>query len=114
MLSYITIYSSLWENSACIIQLYSESQNPDKFVRNYTIISICYVVFTATASAEMYKMFGQNIKHVIFLNFDPDMTSIIWAKVSYLVSVMGSHALMCFPVFTCIQDYDWFKQIELP
>ena len=25
MLSYITIYSSLWENSACIIQLYSES-----------------------------------------------------------------------------------------
>ena len=28
MLSYITIYSALWENTACIIQLYSEYEKP--------------------------------------------------------------------------------------
>ena len=58
MLSYITIYSALWENPACIIQLYSESASPNQFVRNYSIISICFMLYVVAASATAYKVFG--------------------------------------------------------
>ena len=114
MLSYVTIYSALWENTACIIHLYSESQNPNKFVRNYSIISMGFVLFLTPICAMSFHVFGEHIQPVLIQNFDQHSISIKLMKLSWIITILGSYALMCFPVFKCIEEYQWYKLIQKP
>lgn len=56
--SYITIYQAIWENTACIIQLYNEAEKPNEFMRNFSAISIIFAVFITSGSAFAYSCFG--------------------------------------------------------
>ena len=113
-MSYVTIYSALWENTACILQLYNESEKPQQFVRNYSIISILFAVWVTAGCGMAYSCFGQQLKPVIFLNLMQDRRRVKILTGLFTLPVMGSYALMCFPVFTCFKDFTWFKESENP
>lgn len=58
MLSYITIYSALWENTACIIQLYSEYEHQKQFILKYSVMNCFFAMYVTIGSATAYDCFG--------------------------------------------------------
>jgi hypothetical protein len=50
---------------------------------------------------------------VIFLNLPEGWALTYYAQSAFVLSVMGSYALMIMPVFSCIEDFVWFKNIKI-
>jgi hypothetical protein len=59
MVPYLTVYSGLWENTASILQLYSEFEKPSNFLKSYTKITVCVVSYIFVQGVIGYLTFGQ-------------------------------------------------------
>jgi hypothetical protein len=59
LVPYLTVYSGLWENTSSILQLYSEFEKPNNFMKSYTKVTVIVVSYIFIIGALGYLTFGK-------------------------------------------------------
>ena len=60
-----------------------------------------------------YLTFGASTESVVFLNLPDHDPMSIATKICYFICVMGSNVVMLQPIYSLLENYDWYTNIEM-
>jgi proton-coupled amino acid transporter len=92
------------------LNIYAEFDKPKNFFMLSFVLILSLTVFVAaTVGYVGYLAFGSKVKSVILLNLPHSDPSAIFAKICYILTIMGSFVLLINPIYYIIENTDCFK-----
>ena len=95
---------NIFEGNQQILNLYSEADKPKSFFKMMVTLFILITVFVGISVGVLgYMAFGNSTKSTILFNMPNEANVGIYAKVFYVITIMGSFVLVIQPIFHVIE-----------
>ena len=102
--------NSLFEGNQQILNLYAETDRPQRFFKLAAFSIVGLTVFIAVVVSYLgYIAFGNTVKSVIIYNLPNGEPMSITVKICYVITICGSFVLLIQPVYHIIENTYFYK-----
>jgi hypothetical protein len=101
-------YVTALEGTPLIPGIYASARRKHSVTKLYIYIYATYFVVSNFSGVIGYTAHRAASRDVILMNLNYGIISTI-LKVVYMVSLLGSFIMMCFPILEVLENTDWFR-----
>jgi proton-coupled amino acid transporter len=113
LILFMSTFMCIFEGNTSLLSLYSETNQPKHFIPINICAQICLITLFFFSSLLGYLTFGKTLRSVVLLNLPSEDPLTLATQSFYLVTIMGSYVILIQPVFNVIENYKWYKSINL-
>lgn len=113
LILFMSTFMCIFEGNTSILSLYSETKQPKNFIPINICSQICLIIMFFFSSLLGYLTFGKTLRSVVLLNLPSEDPLTLATQSFYMVTIMGSYVILIQPVFNVIENYKWYKSIDL-
>jgi hypothetical protein len=103
---------NIFEGNQTILNLYASADKPKSF---FKIISVLFVIVSLCIGVAVgvlgYVAFGNSCSSTILLNMPNEVFIGVFAKVCYIVTIIGSYVLLCQPIFYIMESSKTYQEL---
>ena len=103
---------NLFEGNQQILNLYAEADQPRNFFSIIVFIFLCFLLILAISLGLLgYYAFGDKVQSVILFNLPPKDPFANAAKIFYIITIIGSFAIVTLPVFHIVERWPIYQKL---